>query len=55
MSSTQNAGTPDDSIAAQKPFLSDVTTLRRRASKNIEMGAVTSQYEGDVQQTVDLL
>ena len=38
-----------------KPFIADVTELRRRARENIERGAVTANYEGQVQQTIDLL
>jgi bacterioferritin len=38
-----------------QPFLSDVTDLRRRAREQIEKGAVTDNYQGDVQQTIDLL
>ena len=38
-----------------KPFLSDVKTLRERARKNMESGAVTSSYEGDVGRTIDIL
>lgn len=38
-----------------KPFLSDVKELRRRARQHIEEGAVTETYQGDVQQTIDIL
>ncbi len=38
-----------------EPFLSDVKTLRARARKSIEKGAVTENYGGDVQQTIDIL
>src|SRR5271165_1763399 len=38
-----------------KPFLSDVTELRKRARQHIEKGAVTDNYEGDVKQTIELL
>ena len=38
-----------------QPFLSDVTELRRRARQQIEKGAVTDNYQGDVQQTIELL
>ncbi|MGB8265911.1 MAG: ferritin-like domain-containing protein [Candidatus Velthaea sp.] len=40
---------------SNQPFLSDVKTLRDRARKHIERGAVTETYEGDVAQTIDLL
>ncbi|MBV9717909.1 MAG: ferritin-like domain-containing protein [Candidatus Eremiobacteraeota bacterium] len=38
-----------------KPFISDVTELRRRAREQIERGAVTQNYGGDVQQAIELL
>ena len=38
-----------------KPFLSDVTTLRERARANIQDGAVTSAYRGDKDKTVEIL
>jgi len=38
-----------------QPFATDIAELRRRAKENIERGAVTDNYEGQVQQTVDLL
>ncbi|HEX4181255.1 MAG TPA: ferritin-like domain-containing protein [Caulobacteraceae bacterium] len=45
-------------LADQKgaqPFLSDVKTLRERARKQIEKGAVTDTYVGDVASTIDIL
>lgn len=41
--------------AADKPFLSDVLTLRKRARQHLEMGAVTSTYRGDPKKTVEIL
>jgi bacterioferritin len=38
-----------------KPFLTDVKTLRERARKNLGDGAVTSTYEGDVGKAIDIL
>ncbi len=38
-----------------EPFLTDVKTLRERARKSIEKGAVTENYGGNVQQTIDIL
>ena len=38
-----------------QPFITDVTELRRRAHENIERGPVTPNYEGGVQQAIDLL
>ncbi len=39
----------------KEPFLTDVKALRERARKSIEKGAVTHNYGGDVQQTIDIL
>ena len=39
----------------QKPFLTDVQTLRRRAREHIERGAVTEGYRGDPEVIVKLL
>ncbi|MGZ4810277.1 MAG: ferritin-like domain-containing protein [Thermoanaerobaculia bacterium] len=38
-----------------KPFLTDVTELRRRARKHIEEGAVTEGYRADKQAVIKLL
>ncbi len=38
-----------------QPFLTDVTELRKKARANIEKGAVTSDYGGNVKQTIDIL
>ena len=40
---------------AEPPFLSDVKTLRERAKRQIEKGAVTDTYEGDVARTIEIL
>ncbi len=37
------------------PFLTDVKQLRAQARANIEKGAVTKAYEGDIKQTLDIL
>jgi bacterioferritin len=42
-------------VLAEKPFLSDVKTLRERARKNLADGAVTSTYRGDPKKTVEIL
>jgi len=42
-------------MAATKPFLTDVTELRRRAREHMGKGALTQNYGGDVQQAIDLL
>ena len=41
--------------AADKPFLTDVETLRKKARERIEQGALTDTYRGDVQTAIDLL
>jgi bacterioferritin len=38
-----------------KPFLSDVQTLRARARKHIETGAIGTNYVGDVKKTIQIL
>jgi bacterioferritin len=38
-----------------KPFLSDVQTLRDRARKHLEDGAVTPTYIGDTSKTIEIL
>ena len=42
-------------MAADKPFLSDIKTLRERARAHIEDGAIGSNYGGDVNKTVEIL
>ena len=39
----------------QQPFLTDINEIRRRAREHLEEGALTSDYEGDVNVTVKLL
>ena len=41
--------------SVQKPFLTDVTTLRERARKNLDDGAIGSNYIGDVNKTIEIL
>lgn len=38
-----------------QPFLTDVQELRSRARTSLDKGAVTPDYQGDVQQTIDIL
>jgi bacterioferritin len=38
-----------------KPFLTDVKTLRERARQHLEDGAVGSNYVGDVKKTIQIL
>ncbi|MFT8719401.1 ferritin-like domain-containing protein [Acetobacter sp.] len=40
---------------AENTFLTDIQTLRERAKKSLEDGAVTPAYEGDVKTTIELL
>jgi bacterioferritin len=40
---------------ADKPFLTDIKTLRERARKHIENGAVTEGYKGDRDTAIKLL
>jgi bacterioferritin len=42
-------------VSSKKPFLSDVKTLRARARKNLNDGAIGSTYVGDVKKTIDIL
>jgi bacterioferritin len=42
-------------LSEKKPFLTDVKTLRDRARKNLNDGAVTSTYQGDVNNTIEIL
>lgn len=43
------------SASEKKPFLTDIKTLRDRARKNLTTGAVTSTYQGDVNNTIEIL
>lgn len=40
---------------SDKPFLSDVKTLRERARKHLDSGNVTGTYKGDAKKTIDIL
>ena len=40
---------------AAQPFLSDVKTLREKARKHIEKGAITPSYGADVEKTIEIL
>ena len=39
----------------EKPFLSDIETLRTRARQHIEQGALGTNYGGDVKKTIEIL
>ena len=41
--------------AKETAFLTDVKTLRARAKKSLDDGAVMPSYQGNVEQTIDLL
>jgi bacterioferritin len=43
------------STMSTEPFLTDVKTLRERARKHIEEGAITSSYAGDPQTAIKVL
>jgi bacterioferritin len=45
----------NDQKTSSQPFLTDVKTLRERARQDMEKGAVTFTYEGDVNTTIELL
>jgi bacterioferritin len=45
----------DSPTPADKPFLSDVKTLREQARKHLADGAVTPAYGADVKQTIAIL
>jgi bacterioferritin len=47
--------TVDRPKGGEKPFLSDVKTLRDRARKSLGDGAVTPDYRGDVNKTIEIL
>ena len=42
-------------MKTDKPFLSDVKTLRERARQNLDSGALGSSYVGDVKKTIEIL
>jgi bacterioferritin len=50
-----NKTTENQKAEPTKPFLTDVTELRRRAREHIERGAVTAGYRGDPTAVIDLL
>lgn len=45
----------DTATKSRKPFLTDVKTLRDRARKHLDQGAVTSSYQGNVNETIEIL
>ncbi len=43
------------SDSADRPFLTDVTTLRARAREHLSRGNITSTYKGDAEKTIEIL
>ncbi|MBV9057059.1 MAG: ferritin-like domain-containing protein [Candidatus Eremiobacteraeota bacterium] len=41
--------------AVKQPFVTDISELRKRAREQMERGAVTGNYGGEIQQAIDLL
>ncbi len=46
---------PGAAVKTDKPFLTDVKTLRDRARKNIAEGAMTWTYNGDPKRSIEIL
>jgi len=42
-------------MANEKPFLSDIKTLRDRARQHLEQGALGTNYGGDVKKAIEIL
>lgn len=42
-------------MSSEKPFLTDVQQLRAQARQSLERGPITPTYQGDVEQTIDIL
>ena len=55
MAQAAQADQPVQVTQADGAFLSDVKTLRERARKSLETGAVTTTYQGDVKKTIEIL
>ncbi|OGR84996.1 MAG: bacterioferritin [Elusimicrobia bacterium RIFCSPLOWO2_01_FULL_54_10] len=55
MSKTNGVGEKLSNVKNDQPFLTDVQHLRAQARKNIEQGALTPAYQGNVKQTIDIL
>jgi bacterioferritin len=47
--------TTANATKTKEPFLTDIKELRKRARENIEKGAVTKSYKGDVEQAIEIL
>jgi bacterioferritin len=55
MRSEAVADQPGVKAVSDKPFLTDITTLRERARKHIEQGAVTEGYSADRETVIKVL
>jgi bacterioferritin len=53
--SKTNGHTGNVLVKNNQPFLTDVKQLRIQARQNIEKGALTPAYQGNVKQTIDIL
>jgi bacterioferritin len=42
-------------MTPKKPFLTDVKNLRAKARKSLDKGAVTDNYQGNVEQVIEIL
>src|SRR6202142_1265409 len=42
-------------MKTEKPFLTDVEELRKRARASLGDGAITPAYQGDAKQTIEIL
>jgi bacterioferritin len=49
------SGKIHDASSKPMPFASDIEAIRQRAREHMECGAVTSDYEGDVQTAISIL
>jgi bacterioferritin len=47
--------TTANATKTKAPFLSDIKELRKRARQDIEKGAVTKNYAGNVKQAIEIL
>ena len=52
---TKGGDSPVIPKGSDQPFLTDIKTLRDRAKKNIQDGAVTDTYGGDADKAIELL
>src|ERR1035441_7070815 len=55
MSKSNGDSVKDRPVKSSQPFLNDVKQLRVQARQNIEKGALTPAYQGNVKQTLDIL